>query len=594
MRRIIGFLLFVLAACGEPANYTIEVPAQRTPEIFLQPPDVVVENDVTVTATVVLGCDANPVVCGQGTLCVQDMCLPAEVINPPTEECNTQPVMAGMQTPGQIYRPGDILHMVQVLIAPCGQLRLSRLRPWVAGTPIGLVNARAFTSSSAGQQVAVGSFWNDRSNSFADLVFTPPLTVERGERLTVSIWIETTTDIPAGRYIGGISEYEMPGGVINMGIDTIGGRYEWIVALVDESEPIDEPSYLVVARDWASPVARQFEAGARGVTLASFWLWAINHDQEVEEIKLTQLVTDTRLASFANYQLIWIEDRLGNRLASITPFNVQPILNFFPAMVVDSSTTAGQVVYLKADLSDICIACATTRGGDYLGYEISGPRDIVSRSAENRRNSMVLFSDPLPRGPRHQVFKATPVFTKQPIPGRLSVYPEVARLRIAARGGDIEVAKISLEIRVYGCSISYVEVVEITNPQIETILWSQNMNITDIEREIDVRLVVPGANGGLVVTENQPRTLVINVSASGVGSGDTIAVRVHGDSAQATIVGRDRVPGTIAEIEADEENDFIWSDRSILSHSSMTRDWQNGYLVTGLASMLSSAWVSSL
>lgn len=582
----------VLAACGQPDNnYEIKVPPQGSPTILVTPPDITVEAPnvtVTATVTVVLGCNANPVVCGPGTECLADMCLPAEVVSPP-EECDTLPVAAGVPLTGQTYRPGDILYLNLVLLAPCGRLQIARLRPWVEGLPIGLTSARAFTSSSAGQSVAVGAFWDDGVNSFADLAFNPSITVKRGERLTVTVWIETTTDLAPGTYVGGISEYELSGGVVNQGIETIGGRFEWVV-VGEEEVPINQPSYLLVTKDINSPLGSLFYDGRSGARLAAFNFRALTNDQIIRQIRLTQLVTDPNLASFLNYSQIYLKDEAGNQLANAIPVHTETLITINPPLVVTATSATGRTVFVEADLNVICVVCPTTRP-NLLGFWIASPNDVYASSAATGNSSEVIFGNVWPTGEAHIMYKAVPSFMRIPNFSPLAVTSDLYRYRVNSRGGNIDLIKNTFSIFVFGATINQVELYDITDGyERGRLLYSEAVSIGDGQtQEINARF-----QSVVTIVENQPRTFVLVANVSGVSSGDWVETRVHGDSSLAGIVGRTGLTGTVDEIESNQENDFIWSDRSAAAHSSATTDWQNGYLVSGLPAQVSTSEVLSL
>jgi hypothetical protein len=51
---------------------------------------------------------------------------------------------------------------------------------------------------------------------------------------------------------------------------------------------------------------------------------------------------------------------------------------------------------------------------------------------------------------------------------------------------------------------------------------------------------------------------------------------------------------TATLVDADVNDDFIWSDRSASAHATTTADWVNGYLVSGLNSASSTPTVVAL
>jgi hypothetical protein len=554
---------------------------------------------VIVNNTIINGCEADPQKCGPGTECVEDICLPLEVTQP-DESCTTRPILAGGRVPiGPSNQPGDILHMDAVVVAPCFDLSLEGIQIYIEDVPSGLSYVAVYTSTTTGV-AGTGSFFDDSSNTFADITFDTLLTVRKGERLTISIWVYTTTDLPTGTYRTGISGTKVPGYELNtFPIEHVGGLY---LFEVDDGSQTLPTGYLVVSNDWGRPIARQFYGGFTGAHLNSLNLRALVADQSVREIQFTNLVTDPHLATTpGNYNRIYLIDEAGTELGSYVPTNSEPVIRLNPPFVVSSTIAEGRIVRLMADLSEIGVARATTRGGDHLGFKIDSGLSVQSTSiGGNGQRSEVFIGQPTPIGQTHLMFKSIPTVTKLPIGGQLSNGTVTAgRYQIASNGGNLDVAKNTFDIAVTGVMVTRFEVFDVTDqsPGFDgTLLYSEEMNVTGsaiatVHAIFEEEFFGPRT---LTVLQSNPRTIEVYLNIVGASSGDSVVVRLHGDSAEATITGRDRVPGTVSEIEADQENDFIWSDRSIGAHSRTTRDWQNGYLVSGLNSHASSAWVVSL
>ncbi|MBU1102213.1 hypothetical protein KJ853_00970, partial [Patescibacteria group bacterium] len=89
------------------------------------------------------------------------------------------------------------------------------------------------------------------------------------------------------------------------------------------------------------------------------------------------------------------------------------------------------------------------------------------------------------------------------------------------------------------------------------------------------------------VSAGSSRTFVLRATLGGTGSGASVTTYLMGDSAAPTSMSANMVTFDLAE--ADDQDDFIWSDISSASHDTTPvgatiRDWMNGYLVSGLPS----------
>lgn len=378
---------------------------------------------------------------------------------------------------------------------------------------------------------------------------------------------------------------------------------------------------IEVALDASNSDARMFAAGTKGVTLAVFKVTATTtEDVELDYVYFTQRVTDTASAAYQDYDLLYLTDDAGKRLGSIVPTSTKPLIDLdVGAFVVKQVAGSGSRLYLKADLAIISPSANVTVGGHALGFNIAVAGDVTAKGASTGTGSVEYLASgsSAPNANTHYLFKGTPTVEKLSVPGTLSSNADMFKLKVTANTNDVGLYKFTFDVVTSTVNLSQLELYEISEGN-ETLLyssssvaWAGNATVPEIYFNDTDPTVVPapsgqgGADGGgfihagkeRVIAAGASKTYVLRGTFTGVSAGDSVSTRMAGDNAGlagADLTGFNTLATSTQRLDSTVNNDFVWSDRTSASHGTTTADWFNGFLVSGLASVSSSASVLSI
>jgi len=356
-----------------------------------------------------------------------------------------------------------------------------------------------------------------------------------------------------------------------------------------------------VGLDASNPSARLFAAGTKGVELATFNFYATStEDVELDKIYLTMNVTDTSSSSFSDYTRLYFEDDAGVIVGSTVPTSTKPLIEFDDgAFIVDIDNTSGHKLHLKADLSSIGTQQAVTVGGHRLGLKINNAGDITAKGAQSGSGTTEVIGASAPTGLTHYMYQALPTVTKLSVGSTLSNGTvDLYKFKVTASDGDIGLAKFVFGITTTSVTVASVDLYDVTDSNNEVQLFTetlaQGQNFSYLQATINETTGEVG-NGTIkerTVADGATKTYILRGVVSGASSGDSISTVMAGDAA--AHIEADSLMDTTTVVDADANDDFIWSDRSAGGHATTTEDWVNGYLVSGLNSTSSTASVVSL
>lgn len=356
---------------------------------------------------------------------------------------------------------------------------------------------------------------------------------------------------------------------------------------------------VMVGVDSGNAVPRLFAGGTTGVNLGSFNFLATvggAENVQINSILLTMNETNPRLASFADYDLLYLEDEVGNVLGSTIPSSATPTINFGSgSFVVDRNDTDGQIVYLKANLSQIGLGYNVQVGGHRLGFSLTDPASVQAIGQQTGLTSMVDFSagQQSPSLNNHHLYKSTVAVTKLALSNNTvsNGSNDLYKFRVSANRASAGLYKTTFDVSSIGVQIGNFELYDVTNSN-EVLLGTINVLSVDGILEFYMDTNGDGIRDEVFVAPSTARTLVLRASITGASAGDAVFTRLHGDASEydkgTTIMG------SAVEADTHADNDFIWSDRSVGAHGIGTNDWTNGYLVSGLNSRFSTPAVLSL
>jgi hypothetical protein len=201
-----------------------------------------------------------------------------------------------------------------------------------------------------------------------------------------------------------------------------------------------------------------------------------------------------------------------------------------------------------------------------------------------------------------RVFKSYPTVTKIAVPTNTLNNGSQSLLRFkvtAATNGDIGVHKFTFRVSTTTANVTAFNVYAYTDSGFSTpvsglsssgqMLASDATGGTLYNADIDVFAQTSGAASTTVqVPAGQSRYFDVIGTVSGAATGASVQTTLQGDAAYPT--------GGVTNattVQADTNNDFIWSPNTTTASTPNTVDWSNGYGVTGLPGTYMSAEVLS-
>jgi len=344
-------------------------------------------------------------------------------------------------------------------------------------------------------------------------------------------------------------------------------------------------------------------AAGTEMTLASFnFLATSTEDVELDYLYLTQVVTGTNSSSYKDYDEIWFVNESGVEVSGtrMSPTSTIPKIDFANgtagAFVVPADDSDGVNLYLKAKLA----AIGTGYNGlaaHQLGYKIAAAAsDVVAKGKQSGAGALEFAGATTPTGLTHLVYKGYPKFEKMAVStnklsnGTMDLY----KFKVTAVNSDISLWKFTFDISTTVAVVSNLYVYDVTDASNDLVL---NATAGDADTKVWATVGSDWTGSGITgtqvtVSKTTPRTFVLRGNVASAGTGASVSVRVAGDSVLIKeAAGTATVPGmnTAVLIDGGTEDDFIWSDRNAGGHTVSTVDWTNGYLVSGLSSLSTSA-----
>lgn len=336
-----------------------------------------------------------------------------------------------------------------------------------------------------------------------------------------------------------------------------------------------------------NPKAKLMVAGAT-VTLASFnFLATTTEDVELDYLYLTQVTTDTNLASYKDYDEIWFMNEAGVEVAGtrMSPTSAKPKIEFSDGtFVVPVNDSDGVNIYLQAKLADIGNG-SNGVSGHYLGYEIADvATDMVAKGRMSGSGALVFAGATAPTGLIHYVYKGYPAFVEEPLSTNNlhNGMNDLFKFTVYALNSDIALYKFTFDITANGAVFSDLYVYDVTDPD------EKKLNITAGTAPLGIGIWESSGWDGIGVSDNQvtvsqiqPRTFVVRGNV--VSADETALVFIHLAGDADLVAGTDTLMHSATEVDNDANDNFIWSDMSADNHTTGTDDWTNGYLVSGLS-----------
>jgi hypothetical protein len=215
----------------------------------------------------------------------------------------------------------------------------------------------------------------------------------------------------------------------------------------------------------------------------------------------------------------------------------------------------------------------------------------VAKGKQSGSGALEFLGATAPTGLTHYGYKGYPKLEKIAVPtNKLSNGTmDLFKFKITAVNSDISLWKFTFDVNTTVAVVDNLYVYDVTDASSEkAVNGTAGTAPYKVWETIGSDWTGAGATATQVtVSKTQPRTFVVRGNIASAGTGASVSVRIAGDAAH--VAGTDTLMHQAAEVDSDVEDEFVWSDRSASGHTVTTDDWTNGFLVSGLSSIPSSA-----
>ncbi|MBI5222043.1 MAG: hypothetical protein HY980_00920 [Candidatus Magasanikbacteria bacterium] len=352
-----------------------------------------------------------------------------------------------------------------------------------------------------------------------------------------------------------------------------------------------------------NPGAKLMAAGTSATVAAFKFLATTTEDVEVDYLTLTQVNTGTASSSYKDCDDLWFEDSTGAEIAgsrtSPTSTLGHVYMDFADKAFVTKTSDSGKTIYLKCKLAVIGTGYNGVTG-HYVGYKVLNAAHVTAKGASTGSGSVeYLSSTYTPTGNTNYVYKSYPVFAKVAVASnKLSNGTiDLFKFTITAVNGNVDLYGFTFDISTTTATVaaSSLYLYDVTNASSEVQVNGTGGSGTytgggAVWATVGSDWTTNFSASEIAVSVSQPKTFVLRGNISGSATGASVSTGLAGDSAH---VGLGTLSGSAEQVNSglgqSNKKDFIWSDESgaTTTHSILSNDWTNGYLVSGLPSSTS-------
>ncbi|MCH8889202.1 hypothetical protein IID26_02145 [Patescibacteria group bacterium] len=348
---------------------------------------------------------------------------------------------------------------------------------------------------------------------------------------------------------------------------------------------------LTVELDSSSPSYALVSAGTSDVILSTLKLTAINEIIFLNRIAL-QLSNDAASSSPGDLLIVGIyngSDQVGTAVFSGTSRYATTTLTTEVEVPKDGTV----ILTIKGTLSTVGTSQPGTQGAlvqvDFDGDDPTGTRGRGFDSGSTIDHSSA--TDTTTAGVR--LFRTVPTFTQTTFTESNQTAEsnaDLLRFMVTAdAAGDLLINKFTLQFATTTATISNFNIHVYQNGYDSGVVSGLGTDgeivITDIDPDL------PATDYDFVVDQNSVGYITVPAGATRyfIVKGDVDSITNTTGSVKVTLLGDASYPslstlmGTAASIEADTNDDFIWSPEATTTITTSNVDWTNGYRVSGLS-----------
>ncbi len=416
--------------------------------------------------------------------------------------------------------------------------------------------------------------------------FDTPLLITKGAMKTIALTCNISSSATTGStHAWGINS-GVSGNVSATGATSGATITPSVVTDAGSTMTIAATGSLSVALDASSPSERYALSGTSDSLISILKLEAQNEDMKMNKIAL---ILNTATAGLADVSKVSVWDgatKVGEGI--ITASSGKVTVRFNQDFVISKDTT--KQLTIRADLATLGTNQPGTTGHliaiNYNGTDVTETEAIGQGSGQTINPAA--GSDTNAGGVR--LVKTYPTLELLSIPsntlnnGTQTIY----RFKVtASAANETGLYKFTFLRSVSGVTFSDFSLYAFTDAGFSNAAYNNNpVNRTaasaDINGYVEIYFdPVSGAgNEAIHVPKGESRWFELVANVSGAGSGDSASVSLQGDSAYYA----SGYTGTATAIDADTNNNFIWSPDTTTTSIPSTADWLNGYRLPGLPS----------
>lgn len=416
--------------------------------------------------------------------------------------------------------------------------------------------------------------------------FNTPLIVAKGAMKTIALTCNISSSATtASTHAWGINS-GVSGSVSATGATSGATIAPSVVTDTGSTMTIAANGSIAVTLDASSPSERYALAGSADTLISVLKLEAQSEDMKVNKIAL---ILNTATAGLADVSRVSVWDgatKVGEGI--ITASNGKVTVRFTQDFIVPKDST--KQLNVRADMSALGTNQPGTTGHliaiNYNGTDVTETEAIGQGSGQTINPSA--GSDTNAGGAR--LVKTYPTFELISIPsntlnnGTQTLY----RFKVTANpANEIGLYKFTFFRSVSGVTLSDFSLYAFTDSGFSNAAYNTNpVNRTaasaDINGYVEIYFdpVSGSGNEAIHIPKGETRYFELVANVSGAGSGDSASISLQGDSAYYA----SGYIGTATAIDADTNDNFIWSPDTTTSSVPSTTDWLNGYRLPGLPS----------
>jgi len=466
-----------------------------------------------------------------------------------------------------------------------------------AGSPANLSSCQLFDGSTAlnsGSNIVNPSTTASSTADLGTFTFDNPLVITKGTVKTVGLKCNvSSTAHAASTYQIGVDSTNI--GLIGAtGVTSSNSVTATGAGATGQTMTVASAGSVVVSTDASSPSYALASAGSSGVTLGVYKFRATNEDVNLNRVGLK--LTNTASSSASDLVTVTLHKADGTQIgsATFTGSNANATSTLTSPLLLTRDVDV--LITVKGTLASIGVSEAGT-AGHLIAVDVDTNSTNTQGTGVQSGTQINASGSTAVAGVRMQ--KSFPTIAEETGSAALATSGiadgKLMRFRVTADSkGPVGISKFSLTIATTTATVTGVNIFAFTDSSYSTpvsgLSSDGRMLATDLAgaawassaTQLEVTAQTSGAASTTIqIPAGATRYFEVRGSVSGATSGATVITTLLGDAAYPSLSG---FMSTFLGVNADTNNDFIWSPNSTTTVETSGSDWTNGFGVTGLPS----------